>query len=217
MEFVLGSVSPHSEIRQEVITSATTPHVVNGTHPVKIIRNVNWENAALYRRARNCGFLRLTILLELKQHNIKSVEMKESELNTSSLTQFSAKTASSYQTSSPPSPALPSSTARPSFCFVWVEDLADIEIHQEILEGWGFRVVEDVVIYDASLAFNGRAAIKQDHCCKKKRLRRRTQRCPDCDETRFGNLTRAEVLSDPGLDQAYHDIHDATSALLDGL
>ena len=72
----LGS-SPF-EIRDEVIAGATLLQVGTGTHPINIIRNVDWADRALNRRTRTCGFPKITTLLELKQYNIESVETNDS-------------------------------------------------------------------------------------------------------------------------------------------
>ncbi len=89
-------------------------------------------------------------------------------------------------------------TAIPSFCFLWVEDITEMELCGEILKAWGFRVAEDIVIYDASI-FRSKTDDKRDGGD----IQGRPTSGGDtgCDGCEPGNLTVAELLLSLGLEE----------------
>lgn len=92
--------------------------------------------------------------------------------------------------------------AKPSFCFLQVEHPSEVEFCCEILEGWGFRLAEDIVSYDDKMF---RAGSSVGETCLDKASGPTQGIQSDHEEYKrdFGELSRAEALSDLSLSQ--HD------------
>lgn len=105
-------------------------------------------------------------------------------------------------------------TAKPSFCFLWVEDFAEIELCCGILEGWGFRPAEDILIYNESV-FGAGVGIRENRRGKASESWQGTNGFSGGCKWSFGDLSGAEALSDLGLDQEDynsmipHELHKA--------
>ena len=97
---------------------------------------------------------------------------------------------------------IPILCAQPAFCFILVDDSATIETYHEILEGWGFRIAEDIVVYDGSLTGSRTPESMQIHRDREGDGKHGSPGYSDCYETRFGDLSGTEVLLDLGLDPA---------------
>ncbi len=78
MEISVQSESDYSKNEEDVIVGATLLFTATGDHPIKKVRNFDWEDYTSNRSARFQGFPKLVTLLKLKQDNVNSVESNDS-------------------------------------------------------------------------------------------------------------------------------------------
>ena len=102
-------------------------------------------------------------------------------------------------------------TVKSSFCFLWVEDLTEIELNYGILKRWGFRVAEVIVAYDASV-FDSKEPVRKLSPRQCESVTPWNSRLFSYHERETRNLTGIEILHGLGLSpEEYHSLvpHDS--------
>ncbi|KAI9880668.1 MAG: hypothetical protein M1830_001672 [Pleopsidium flavum] len=300
MEISTLSEPDCSKSEADDLVGATLLYTATGDHPVKKIRNVDWEDYVSNRSARSHGFPKLGTLVEMKQRNITWVESNDSgsgpdgrgwavrwrlflenwdpeqkftladlghrlrqcqpetsrknydqillvyktpgrclarnqaESLSAVVTSRSARSltaagADPFRDATPTSSTMTNSilfdvvlisrlppgiktqalrhlplaelTAKPSFCFLWVEDFAEIELCCGILEGWGFRPAEDILVYNESV-FRAGLGFREKRRGGGSEARQETSGVSDGCRFNFRDSSEPDALSSLGLDQA---------------